>query len=338
MFHFKPTTIISAKVIADSISNEGIRLSSMECVYPAFFHQDVMTHRRFGRSALSTRAIPVKEMRRRIRENMATPTHWGRNQPGMQAETELEGWRRYATEALWRMSGHSALMFSGLMNQLQAAKQVGNMVLWPYIHFKTLITSTDYANFFALRDHAAARPELQFLAQRMKDALAISQPQLLYPGEWHMTYIHPEERLQYSTEDLLKISTARSARLSYDKHDGKRASIDEEMALYRRLIGSAPVHASPAEHQATPDKRGTKTVRYRPSTITGLNNVVVGSYMDWNNPDMHGNLIGWCQNRKLLAGEATHEYDDSWKNRDTLKLPDIIMELQAIQADRVYKA
>lgn len=299
-------TTITASLVADSITDYDIRIRSFECVYPAFFHQDVMTHRRFGRSALSTRAIPVKEMRRRIRQDMAAPTYWGRNQAGMQAESELRGWQRHVAEWAWTMSGHSALLFSGIMNWVQSAKQNANMPLWPYLHFKTLITTTDTANFYALRNHAAARPELQTLAKAMLAAERESTPRHLRFGDWHLPYVRPEE-WQMPLDKLLVISTSRCARLSYDKHGGGKASFEEEQKLFGRLLGSQPLHASPAEHQATPDRRHTNVLRFDDSGN------VVNLYRDWDNPQLHGNLVGAIQHRKLLDGEEVNDYNPSWK-------------------------
>lgn len=306
-------TTITAKLVADSITEYQVRIRSFECVYPAFFHQDVMTHRRFGRSALSTRALPSREMRRRIRQDMATPTYWGLNQPGMQAENELRGWQRRIAQWAWAMSGHSALLFANIMSQVNSAKQNANMPLWPFMHFKTLITTTDMANFYALRNHAAARPELQTLAKAMYSAEKESTPRPLAYGQWHLPYILPEEWAAHSIDRLLVISTSRCARLSYDRHTGGRASFEEEQVLFGKLLGSQPLHASPAEHQATPDRRTTNVVRFNDDGN------VVNLYRDWDNPQLHGNLVGAIQHRKLLEGEEVNDYNPEWKiNRDQL--------------------
>ncbi len=48
------------------------------------------------------------------------------------------------------------------------------------------------------------------------------------------------------------LSTARCARLTIAPFDGN-ADYDAEKARFERLVVSTPVHASPAEHQASPD-------------------------------------------------------------------------------------
>ena len=80
---------ISATIIADSISPEGIRLTSVQLRYPRFIHSEVLTHRTFSRNASSSRAIPVKRMIEDLRRDPAMPVYWGSHQAGMQAGAEL---------------------------------------------------------------------------------------------------------------------------------------------------------------------------------------------------------------------------------------------------------
>ena len=59
-------------------------------------------------------------------------------------------------------------------------------------------------------------------------------------------------------------------------------TVEEDLALYERLVVSKPLHASPAEHQATPD---------------------ICHEGAWENADKHGNFRGWIQYRKTLLNE-----------------------------------
>jgi hypothetical protein len=151
-----------------------------------------------------------------------------------------------------------------------------------------LVTSTYWDNFWALRIDAAAQPELRQLAEAMKGAMDASKPKLLLPGDWHLPYVLDSER-QEKLELLLKLSTARCARLSYRPFDGN-ADHEAEIDRYNRLVVSQPVHASPAEHQATPDS----------CMDSGRTRV-------WSNPRLHGNFHGWVQHRKCIANEAVME-------------------------------
>lgn len=114
---------------------------------------------------------------------------------------------------------------------------------------QTLVTATEWENFFDLRDHPAAQPEIQGLAWAIKDAMIISVPELKKKGEWHIPFIKKEE-MSLPTKVKLKISTARCARTSYFFHDGKESDVKQDLELHDRLVGSHPIHASPTEHQA----------------------------------------------------------------------------------------
>ena len=99
---------IQAKIIEDSISSTGKRITTFQLLYPRFIHAELMTHRVFSRNASSSRAIPVTKMLAMVREDPAMPIHWGRNQPGMQAKEELLLGDRYLAEVLWREAAQKA--------------------------------------------------------------------------------------------------------------------------------------------------------------------------------------------------------------------------------------
>ena len=97
--------MISAKIIQDSVTLKGDRITTFELEYPRFIHSELMTHRQFSRNAASSRAVPIERMIKHVHEHPAEPVHWGKNQPGMQAKVELEG------EELAKMK-ESAVLFN----------------------------------------------------------------------------------------------------------------------------------------------------------------------------------------------------------------------------------
>lgn len=276
-----------AIVIADSISAAGKRITTFQLKYPRFIHAELMTHRMFSRNASSSRAIPVAKMIDMVRNDPAMPIHWGKNQPGMQAKEEIQHVGH--AKDLWLQAARMAAAKAEVMNQLGLHKQVVNRILEPFQHISVVLTATEYNNWFALRDHEDAQPEIQKLAVMMREAMDASVPTLLHEGEWHLPYVSAEEQLEVTPEIARQVSAARCARTSHLKHDGTKASIEEELALCTRLFGSQPLHASPSEHQATPD------------TITDTD--CFGAGGGWSKPELHGNLIGWIQYRKLLPYE-----------------------------------
>jgi hypothetical protein len=234
---------ITAKVIEDSVAPHGRRITTLQLCYPRFIHAEFMTHRVFSRNASSSRAV---------RNNPAMPIHWGRNQPGMQASGVLEGTELAMVQNLWKEAANRAADFAQAMAGFNLHKQVANRVLEPFQHMHVVMTATEFDNFFELRLHPDAQPEIHELARVMSEAMDASQPNAVDFNDWHLPYITDNERHSVPVADLLKMSTARCARVSYLKHDGGVATKEEDFALYERLVGSDPIHASPCEHQATP--------------------------------------------------------------------------------------
>lgn len=251
---------IQAKIIADSMNPAGAesRLTTFQLVYPRFVHAEFMTHRVFSRNASSSRAIPVAKMIEQVRNNPAMPIHWGKNQPGMQAREELTGDVLREAQAAWIRAANHAADIAEWMNKLEAHKQVVNRILEPFQLIHVVATATETDNFFELRDHEDAEPNIQALARAMRAAMNESTPIKRYAvkdadaDSWHLPYITDEERNLYRLDVLRKCSVARCARVSYLKHDGTSPSVAEDVALYERLVGSRPLHASPTEHQARP--------------------------------------------------------------------------------------
>src|SRR5690606_13669752 len=116
-------------------------------------------------------------------------------------------------------------------------KQIVNRLMEPFTYIDVLVTATDYANWFALRDHPDAQPEIQELARLMKAAYNESLPNPIHHGEWHLPYITNEDwdaayryckkgritrdepPYKEKLEIFRKISVARCARVSYKAFD-----------------------------------------------------------------------------------------------------------------------
>lgn len=280
--------LIKATILADSVSPTGVRLTTMELVYPRFVHSELMTHRVFSRNASSSRAIPTKRAIQMIRDNPAVPASWRMNEPGMQGHTFAEEATVKAAQAIWLEAMENAIKSAEAMDALGIHKQVVNRLTEPFAHIKVVVTSVWWDNWFGLRDHKAADPTIAALAAEMRMAYDTSLPKLLDYGEWHLPYITPQELAINGINLCKKISAARCARVSYNNHDGTKTKVDADIKLHDMLLVDQPIHASPAEHQATPDT---------PNTLFG------GMGGKWANPKLHGNLTGWVQYRKTLPNE-----------------------------------
>lgn len=271
-------TTISAKIVLDSLGPSGKRLTTFELTYPRIIHSEVLTHRVFSRNAASSRAIPIKKMLERIRQDPFVPIWWGKNEPGMQSYQEIEADDMPRAKRVWMLACEEALSSAEALNELGLHKQIINRVVEPFMHITVLLTGTSFSNLFYLRGHHAAEPHFQMLAREMKKAYDASTPKVLEEDDWHLPFISREDwenardvvaRDCYCHDDpeglepctvendalelLKKVSAGRSARVSYMTHDGKR-DLEKDVELYERLIAglktNEPCHSSPLEHVA----------------------------------------------------------------------------------------
>src|SRR4051812_49876733 len=74
-----------AKVLADSVSPAGQRLTTLEATFPRFNLAEFNTHRVFSRNSASSRAIPVARILERVQEDPFIPWAFPVNKPGMSA-------------------------------------------------------------------------------------------------------------------------------------------------------------------------------------------------------------------------------------------------------------
>jgi thymidylate synthase ThyX len=299
-----------AKVLADSQSPAGHRLTTLEATFPRFVLAEFNTHRVFSRNSASSRAIPIAKQLRRVLEEPYVPIEFGSNQPGMQAGAALAGEKREAAEREWLRARDDAVrrvlglvadpeavaeqddllealqgVEEAIRNRSQPAgwlnvhKQVANRLLEPFMWHTVIVTATEWDNFWNLRCHPDAQPEIRLVAERMRTAMSASDPARLDRDEWHLPLVRQEDRDQVaSIESLIKVSAGRCARVSYLTHAGKR-DLDADIQLHDRLLESG--HMSPLEHPA------------RPLSAAEL------EANEWN-----GNFRGWHSYRKLIPSEA----------------------------------
>lgn len=294
--------MIKATIIADSVTPDHTRITTFELEYPRFIHSELMTHRMFSRNAASSRAIPIKAMHELVLGNPATPVHWGTNKPGMQAGDELVGVDLSAAKYYWSCAARAAVSASADLDRMGLHKQIANRVTEPFQIMKTVVTATEWDNWYYLRNHEDAQPEIHELAKAMYEAHTLSTPNELQPGEWHVPYVHTCRDLAgtllylgtqgdlLTVEQAQQVSASCCAQVSYRKNDD---SLEKAQRVFDRLVNSEPMHASPIEHQATPMKLehthiGDTTWE---SGITHVDRF--GCY--WS-----GNLRGWIQFRQIF--------------------------------------
>lgn len=292
---------ILADSVADSVPH---RLTTFRVKIPAIIQPQILRHRMFSFSVASTRAIPLKKQIEAVDNDPFIPIHWGKARGGMQADEELGELDRWKCSDWWRMACRDARATTRALDQIGLHKQVTARLLTPFAWVDMVMTGIwpAFANFFALRCHLKAQPEIRRIAAMMARAYRDSIPQKLEPGWWHLPYLTPEELIdlrrvrledKYLYPELLRIqlasSVARCGRVSYGRHGQNQFDRVQEMDFYkkRRREGDWSVF----EHQARVPSEGEDIAIFQ------------------------GNLWGWIQCRQTLNPNVYTEFDFSILDR-----------------------
>lgn len=353
----------SAKIICDSVSETGKRLTTFEITFPRIVLAEAKTHRmirgmggnieeelwlsglginddeNLSRNSASSRAIPVEKMIKMVLNNPFIPEQFPMNSKGMQPQEYITKdnpeFEKHVEH--WLFCRNKAVEYATYGREvLNWAKQLANRLLEPFMWYTSIITATEFSNFFKLRTNENAQYEIRRIADLMYyEYIEVEndvenctydcdkKPKKLKQNEWHMPLIFNEDYKlieQYIKDKrflvpqelgarnnlivgfLKKVSVARCARVSYLTYDDKR-DIEKDLELFEKLKVSG--HWSPFEHVATPlfADAGSK--------FTGSYNQE--EYIDrafHNKRYMNirsGNFIGWKQYRKEFQDEnCTH--------------------------------
>ena len=247
----------AARVIADSTSPSGTRLTTLEVRLHRFVLAELNTHRVFSRNSASSRAIPIAKQIERVLTDPALPLEYGSKRAGMQAGPPLDGDALLDAQQVWLAARDSAVAAAQELLRLGVHKQVANRLLEPFMWHTVIVSSTDWDGFWTQRCSPLAQPEIRVAAEAMRDAVRASTPIPRAEGDWHLPYITDDDRADagHAHETLRRVSAARCGRVSYLTQDGRR-DLDEDLELYDRFVTADPPHASPLEHVATPAPAG----------------------------------------------------------------------------------
>lgn len=275
---------IKAEIIADSLNEHGQRLTTFIATFPRIVLSELNTHRAFSRNSASSRAIPFSKMLKMVQDDPFIPIKWLKTHKGMQGYEEIDDFYKDAALADWLGARDAAVSNAIKLDDLGVTKQLCNRLLEPFLWHKTLITSSEWENFFALRAHDQAEIHIQQLAYEMLHEYTRNKPTLLKAGEWHIPFgdkinlpptIPVPEGLTLDEGVQLRkvmVATARCARVSYLNFEGKD-DYNADIKLHDMLLKSG--HASPAEHCA----------------------------MAMDDSKYYGNFKGWKQYRKFIPDE-----------------------------------
>lgn len=273
--------MITATVIADSLNvATNDRMTTFAVTIPKFLLAELRTHRLLhvddSRDALclsdalaaydadvpsvlsvnagSSRAVPMTTMMRRVHDDPFVPV-WRKDGKMMKRGELMNVMEVSDNYDDWMTAMHDVLAVAERMRRRGTAREIVNRLLEPFAFVDALISATEWKNWFALRDHPRAQLEVEDMAHKMRLALDASTPEHLEPGKWHLPYLTNEEAhwITYSGPlfGVAMVSSARCARVSVRSFaTGLPSTVDEDLALYRKLTGDTPKHLSPTEHPA----------------------------------------------------------------------------------------
>lgn len=169
----------------------------------------------------------------------------------MQAREELTGEARKDAEMLWLRARDAMMATSQVLSELGLHKQLCNRLIEPWMGITVIISATEWDNFFKLRCHPDAQPEIRAAAEVIREKIDASTPKRLELNQFHLPLIRDEDWQVDEVPDdplyMVKLSVARCARVSYLTHDGRRDP-QADLKLYETLKSSG--HWSPFEHVA----------------------------------------------------------------------------------------
>lgn len=331
---FNRHTNITAKVVCDSVSEQDVRLTTFEIEYPRIVMSEFNTMRAISKNSSSSRAIPVSKMLEHTKNINLKPVYFGSKKSGMQAGDELLGVELEQAKGVWEASLRNAVESSEMLDNLGVAKEVTNRLVEPFQLVKVVCTATDWDNFFNLRLHPDADPNICMLAYKMYKAMQESKPIELKVGEWHLPYVDKydipvtysdqggyEYETGYHTfyydsevghtceqvltlEQAIKLSAASCASVSY-RTEGM--TLEKAEKIFDMLIKAEVIHASPFEHLATPIV--FKETNEMCNVFEYLDKVEGVTHVNKQGDLCSGNLRGWVQYRHTLPNNTKYAFD-----------------------------
>lgn len=225
----------------------------------------------------NSRAIPSARFIADVVNDPAMPISWGKNCKGMQANEDLSLEAQQKAREIWLETRDYVIKNVERLLELGLHKQIANRMLEPWFNITVLATGTEWDNFFKLRLHKDAQPEIHELAKQMHLVMEDSEPTYIPVDGWHIPFGDKCEGLNF--QEKLKVAVARAARVSYNNFEGE-IDFQKDFQLHDDLKASG--HFSPFEHCA----------QALASKIRS------------------GNFVGWTQYRKIIPNESGSPSDE----------------------------
>lgn len=279
--------MIEAKILADSKSVRGERITTFLLTFPRIILAEFNTHRAFSRNSASSRAIPFAKMVESVETNPFIPIAWQKSHKGMQGIEYMNESASKVLEEEWLQARDCAISKASNLSAWNTTKQLCNRLLEPFMWHTVICTATDYQNFFNLRcpeylvswypsDRPEALEPTQAIFKSKKDAIARTEGECdnWTEEDWRECNISQAEiHIQALAEAMWdamnesipkvlgigewhipfgedpQVATAKCARVSYTTVGStSNSSHTADIELYNRLLESG--HMSPFEHCA----------------------------------------------------------------------------------------
>lgn len=148
-------TQIKAEIVADSLSPQGDRLTSLLITFPRIILAEVNTHRMISKNTSSSRAIPFKKMVESVQNDPFIPIAWQKHHSGMQGTEYFtdDNMMSSLCQENWLRARDNAVHVAKSMSNSGVTKQLCNRLLEPFMWTTMLITGSKegWNNFFKLR-------------------------------------------------------------------------------------------------------------------------------------------------------------------------------------------
>ena len=304
---------IRAAVLAKSIAN-GITITTFLIDFPRFILAELNTHRAVSKNGASSRAIPVAQQIKRVQDNPVVPIHFGLNQAGMSADTELDVEAKNFALLAWYDGASNSIHTAAKLSTMQVHKQVVNRVLEPYSFMRMVVTATEWDNFFWLRLHKDADPHIAELARVMLHAYQQTPAVVLTEDCWHTPFFAQgfwspviENAHGTTAQQAIEHSMSCCAQTSYRKLD---MSTEKTEAIVERLFNGERCHASPSEHIAQPMLFPTADIlSHSPNVYEDPFTNREATHVDYLGNFWSNNFKGWHQYRQSIPNNVCTGFD-----------------------------
>jgi hypothetical protein len=209
----------------------------------------------FSRNSASSRAIPFEKMVKMVEEDPFIPIAWQKHHKGMQGtEYLISNQNIEDAELEWFSAKTWAIDCAKRLHSAGVTKQLCNRLLEPFMWYTTLVTATEYDNFFDLRlpsygmiendksvrykskkdliskhptskdwgwiewqscNISQAEIHIQELAEAMWNARNESIPKKLVSGEWHIPF-NDEINDDYILEKIATKENTKDCKTAFD--------------------------------------------------------------------------------------------------------------------------